>query len=362
VKWSGIQSDLEYATSDVLIILDCCKSGKGTGESSHCSSVTELIAACNYETMANGVGVFSFTHHLNLDLRARALTRQPFTAAELYDDIYNRMQSHMMKGFKDERYPAPVHLFLTRDQHSRNRSIELTPLKHESLSAGALDSTCSTQSQPTIVTLPGSPPPLHPHSNPSEAAGKDIKDPAVLESAEGHDSTTAQQEVRKVLFAVRLEETMPTEDLVVEAFVEWLRSIPALVRDVAVTCKIEAQFLCDSTLVLFTVPISVWVCMEHHPAVMCLGPVKSSNLLSSPKVLEIKKGTTASGKFTPFKCLIRGAAHADEFGVESRPDFTDSAHELSGPLVSKRLPRNTESFEVLKCILDARTIIESSQF
>ena len=51
IQWSGLQSTLEHAESDVLILLDCCAaassiSGSGTG-------VTELIAACGKQSPTN---------------------------------------------------------------------------------------------------------------------------------------------------------------------------------------------------------------------------------------------------------------------------------------------------------------------
>lgn len=48
VQWSGLQNTLEYAESDVLLLLDCCaaaSSVEGAG-----SGVTEVIAACSFET------------------------------------------------------------------------------------------------------------------------------------------------------------------------------------------------------------------------------------------------------------------------------------------------------------------------
>lgn len=67
VLWSGLQNSLEYAESDTLILLDCCAAASsisGTG-----SAVTEVIAACGFETWAPGVGEHSFTRSLIDELK-----------------------------------------------------------------------------------------------------------------------------------------------------------------------------------------------------------------------------------------------------------------------------------------------------
>ena len=101
-------------------------------------------------------------------------------------------------------------------------------------------------------------------------------------------NTPAERDRRTMLFAVRLDETIASRDLVLEAFEEWFRKIPAHVEEV--NCKVEAQFLCDSTLLILSVPISVWASMEDHPALVPLGPVKSSNILSAPLDLMLGAG------------------------------------------------------------------------
>jgi len=292
VTWSGIQSTLEQASSDALIILDCCEAGRGNiGDG---GGVTELIAACNSDGTANGVGPFSFTNHLNTELRLFARAARPFTVAELYDHIYNRMESHMALGVANERYPAPVHLFLTRDQHF-SRSIELAPLASPPLrNRVGIEGTRNINGpgQPNPSKRPASPtycdvpPGKRVYGPVSQSTGaRPINRPAVPPSSLRRiqpDQPRVPTE-RTMLFAVRLDETMTTEKLAVEAFREWFRKIPALVNDVR--CTLEGQFVCDSSLLLLTIPISVWSCLRNHPAVICLGPVKSSNMLSAPTQL-----------------------------------------------------------------------------
>ncbi|KAE9379701.1 hypothetical protein N431DRAFT_553822 [Stipitochalara longipes BDJ] len=67
VKWSGIQTVLEEAPCDVLILLDCCASG--VANTCEGNGVNEVISACAYNAIANGVGPYSFTSALVIELR-----------------------------------------------------------------------------------------------------------------------------------------------------------------------------------------------------------------------------------------------------------------------------------------------------
>lgn len=62
IQWLGIQNMLEQAESEVLILLDCCAGVSSTSEAG--SGVTEVIAACGFETYAPGVSEHSFTGSL----------------------------------------------------------------------------------------------------------------------------------------------------------------------------------------------------------------------------------------------------------------------------------------------------------
>ncbi|PVH81338.1 hypothetical protein DL98DRAFT_397218, partial [Cadophora sp. DSE1049] len=120
VQWSGIQVLLEQAESDVLILLDCCAAG--TANAGGGSGVTELIAACPYNGIANGVGPYSFTNALVTELLE--LSHKPsFSVGELYSEIFLRAQGHVPEHGRDR--PAPMHIQLTR-QSKFPRSIQLS--------------------------------------------------------------------------------------------------------------------------------------------------------------------------------------------------------------------------------------------
>ncbi len=265
------------------------------------------MAACSYEAIANGVGPFSFTHQLNTELRQLASTRGSFTVGELYDHVHDRMQSYKALGVPNERYPSPIYLFLTRDDAFASRSIELSVLPNTS-SNGCPQNTLSRVLNTSDNA--GKKRALSPEG--SDTASKKICNPpgnvrdgycrpqasGVFQNVQSSrtEKTTGgnsgERDRRTMLFAVRLDETMVSRDLVLEAFEEWFRKIPAHVEEVS--CKVEAQFLCDSTLLILSVPISMWASMEDHPALIPLGPVKSSNILSAPLDLMLGAGSQSA--------------------------------------------------------------------
>ncbi|KAF7912340.1 uncharacterized protein EAF01_001361 [Botrytis porri] len=110
VKWGGIQNSLEEAQSDVLLLIDCCSSG--TANTGNGYGTTELIAACGFNNVVNGVGRHSFTYALTTELRL--LSSYPkFTAAVLYNRILCRIQNWMPEG--RELQKAPLHVVLTQN-------------------------------------------------------------------------------------------------------------------------------------------------------------------------------------------------------------------------------------------------------
>jgi hypothetical protein len=348
VTWSGIQKALEQAQSDVLILLDCCSSG--IGDAGEGNGVTELMSACAFDMTANGVGHYSFTKALTIELRLLSKKRS-FPVVELYTHIYCRAQHHMAQGIDNERYPAPIHLLLTRDDHFP-RSIQLSiqephpeqdlslepghssyelnparPVNHKrrlsresaespkkrpcldennsSLEAGLDSSITQYWGAPQDVALQndcaGSEVGLM-SNNESAIFGRYPRDSLQLESAHAP----------RLLFAVRLEENIRAEDLSPEYFTDWLRMIPTIAREV----RVEAGFECNSTLLLVSLPLCLKPYLPHHSAIISLGPVKSSNLLAesylreematikrdshfSPETAENERRAAASGESEP---------------------------------------------------------------
>lgn len=104
IDWRGIQTILEQSPCDVLILLDCCASG--TANSFEGKGVNEVISACAYNETANGVGQFSFTNALAIELRRLSGTPsfsvgQPYTLLKFLGTGYHHF---IVRNMKVRRY------------------------------------------------------------------------------------------------------------------------------------------------------------------------------------------------------------------------------------------------------------------
>lgn len=232
---------LEEAQSDVLLLLDCCNAGIANTDEGR--GVTELISACAYNSKANGVGYYSFTQALVLELKALAL-RSCFSVGDLFSKVYRRSQSRIPDDeFGAERHPAPIHLVLTSDGPYR-RSIQLSPR-----ASPRPDDRDSTHVSGT-ASLPG--PALSSDRNPQEG-----------------------QKVPRLALAIRLRDNIRLRELSIDLFTEWLRSIPIVAEQV----RVEAGFESFSTLLIVSIPLSLSGYLPWNSSVVSLGPITSSNLM-----------------------------------------------------------------------------------
>ena len=257
VKWGAIQSFIEESPHDALILLDCCASG--TANTSEGSGVTEIITACAWNQIANGVGEYSLTNVLAVELQLLSL-RRSFSVGELYRNVFLRTQSRQPTmraedGRHWERHPAPIHLVLTQDT-LRPRSIQLSvqPLPP------------SADVRPIQIEIDG-----------TEPLPPDLVPGSILNT--GLAEETSQLNVRsterfpRLAFAVRLGETFQPSDDIKNLFASWLRDMPAIAEEV----KIEAGFDSFSTLLIVSIPFALSAYIPSHAAVLSLGPILSGN-------------------------------------------------------------------------------------
>ena len=265
VRWSGLQTELEEAASDVLILLDCCAAASSAAGPEN--SITEVIAACGFETTAPGVGNNSFTRSL-IDELEYLSNRPAFSAAELHNKILSRIKSLKPKavdpktGMPIEKRKTPIHITLS---NPLNRpSIQLSPVESSSPYAPQLSRDFSNMSilseAATIVQIKAS------TNGPSADA---------LQPDPRYDDP-------KVMISVALEED---QILDIAQWITWLTSIP----NFAIYAHIEGVYRSDSTLLLLSLPVAVWDLLPENPAISFIGFVRSRNLL---------EGQTATGKGT----------------------------------------------------------------
>jgi hypothetical protein len=213
---------LERAGFDVLLILDCCHAAgvvtKGPG------GTMEVLAGCSRESEAGGPGASSaigspFTHTLIRHLEESATRPHGLLMTEL---------QALLSLDKILENQSPIHVLLT----GHHNPIKLRPLLSE----------------------------------------------AELKEIESSTSQTVKPQL-KALLAISFRGNVLPE---MEEFVQWLNSqYPKEVAEIEVErVSIEGSFAGGSTLILLSMPISVWAHLDGSYGSSLAGFVKSRNFLA----------------------------------------------------------------------------------
>ncbi|KAL8835228.1 MAG: hypothetical protein Q9170_003390 [Blastenia crenularia] len=281
VQWWSIQTNLEEADSDVLILLDCCAAASSAGGSG--KGITELIAACGFETFAPGVGEHSFTRSLIEELRYYGQRLGPISTAFLHNKVLARTKKSWNPRYAsdalEERRKTPIHIHLA--DRSMQRCIELTPISPRPL---------ARDDPRSVFPAPGSTSGFFNigASDPSSSSEDvDMSDP----TSSSHTSLSEvwpdpQYTLPKVLVTVALEQdqVLRADDLL-----DWLKSFPAVANCV----HVESAYKSDSTLLLLSIPVAIWDMLPKNPAISFVAFVKSNNLLDSRELATANAATTA---------------------------------------------------------------------
>ena len=293
LQWFAIQTIFEQAKSDVLLLLDCCTAAGSAPADGHCTSVTETIAACGFETWAPQPGRHSFTNTL-IAVLEEWQDRPGFTAAMLHCEVLNRLRHEKperrgrTKNFECRR--TPVHIFSTNDPKAG--SVQLCSRRFVGLNQDF-----------TGPTEPASMSPDNPSLNEPEGSGDALSDGA---QSYGTASLTAVRDngetvLPHVLISLALEEEQLLD---VEQCRRWLQQFPIL----AVYAKVEAVYRSNSTLLILSVPVVIWDWMPNDCACAFIGYVHSKNMLApnlgqEPYTVRSKRVRLAS-ESEPFQSQI----------------------------------------------------------
>ncbi|KAG9229135.1 hypothetical protein BJ875DRAFT_388004, partial [Amylocarpus encephaloides] len=236
VQWSKIQTSLEQASSDVLVLLDC---PHVTTESSvQGNGVSELIAACPYDENNNGVRQHSLIKELEAELRE--LSNLPsFSIGNLYDNLFCRNQAEDSEEGRTD--PPPFYLPLTQKDPSSPQSLRLSIHEegHQELHPARPTTSSSHYSNGDSI--------------PSFRASSSI----------------GRQQAPRIAFAIRLKDQFRAGDLSSDLLSNWLENIPSSIEGV----RIEAAFHSQSSLLIVSVPICMSIYMKKSDAIMNLGPI-----------------------------------------------------------------------------------------
>ncbi len=300
-----MQQLLEEAESDVLLLYDSCHSSHPAINVAG-QGVTEVIAACGFETKAPAVGPHSFTNALIRELE-ESFAGPPISIAELHGKVISSLKNWKPSLLRDEngnvwtdelgraRYEChkrrtPVHCFLTNE--SPYRSIMLTPLQ-SNLSHTSVSDLDRPQSQSSTAM-----PDEMFHSAHSSQASSSTVPTTLSESSKPVDSL-------QVLLAVRLEEDyfLKHEDeddgKKIREWCNWLKIIPDGVQNIT----IEGLYKSCSALVILRLPITLWDLLPDNAAYSFIGFVNSNNLVmrgaQQLASLSIPVGDLMCEKLTP---------------------------------------------------------------
>lgn len=132
IRWTGIQTQLEDARADVLILMDCAYYPT-SNTAVRRQGMLELIAASAGEDHVGLLGRSAFTRALTDQLRRRAVQpfKEPFSAAELHAKLMSSYPGIVRSMNETEivmRLPAPLSIQLSGTKTLP--SIFLAPLQH----------------------------------------------------------------------------------------------------------------------------------------------------------------------------------------------------------------------------------------
>ena len=277
------------ALCDVLILLDCCYAGSAAR--TDISGTNEILAACGRESTTLGVGAGSFT--AKILRKIRSFKGKPFTVEQLYQRLLNdRKRMDITPQY------APL---------SGRRGLSIVLARMESkLTVDDLQVHSSAE--------PGSN-----ESDPMTSASTSL----VPSSETDTSGLSSPSEGPRVLIALSLEAEANVPDL--EAWKTWLSTnAPEEIRSLEVT--VETAFLSHSTLVLVSLPISVWNHLPDTSAYRFVGFITSENLLA-PKAKQ-------SGERKEISTLKEKAMTKNSSSLFSRGSSTVVSDETSSTVVS----------------------------
>jgi hypothetical protein len=274
----GVQQLLEEAASDVLLLYDSCHSSHpaiNTGG----QGVTEVIAACGFETQAPVVGPHSFTNSLIRELE-EAFIGPPISVAELHVRVIGSLKNWKPALLRDKdgnlwtdengrpkfevhKRRTPVHCFLTNE--TPYRSIMLAPLPSR-LSHAAVSNIGGKTTQNADVTN-------------SASNSQNVSEGASSTGPTSMSESREQDKSLQVLLAVRLDDNFLDDSGAekgnkLRTWCEWLKALPNGAKDVSV----QGVYQSYSTLVLLNLPLLLWSLLPSNSAYSFVGFVQSENL------------------------------------------------------------------------------------
>ncbi|KAK0728724.1 hypothetical protein B0T26DRAFT_849337 [Lasiosphaeria miniovina] len=328
LKWDGVRCLFEDAQSEILLLLDSCAVPDTPMAGSH--GAKQAIAAYTPEQTSADPGPSSFTASLVETLNKLGTSSQPFSVHKLHSELKEQRLREKVQalsrlpngggksGAAPERSPA----FFT-----------LTPAKGHGIILAPLESKATQLQSP-------------PQSAEADAQNswKSSREDRPLNPEDVVGLTFDQQRV--IVCTTFVGDASPDMTF----FNQWLHNKPSTASDITV----EGMFLGPPTMLLISMPQSIWNIVQHDKVCCFLGYIGSHNLthLYQRLVNSASHSSPASKEVQDGRILLeaREAAAAGGSSVNRREN--SSAAQYAPPLAHET-PRRPEPLAVSVVTSDA---------
>ncbi|KAI5458888.1 hypothetical protein BGZ63DRAFT_415600 [Mariannaea sp. PMI_226] len=309
LKWDGVRCLFEDAQSDILLLLDTCSAPDLPTAGSH--GLKQGIAAYTTDRLSDS-SERSFTSNLVEALRKLASGR-PFSAQRLYDEVVSQKQQQHAQALRiangSAPNPAPTSqppIFFTLTP-GKGQSLTLAPLaaRTEAGMANGVDGeTQGTRDREDQLI------------DPESVVDLRFDEPRILVCTTFVGDASSDMSY----------------------FTQWLQNTPPLGAKIAV----EGMFLGPPTMLLISMPHSIWNVVQHDKVCCFLGYISSHNMIHLYQKMVGASGIKPSAKeVEDGRILLEAREHAVGTPTRIRRDV-DTNELIFRPSTSRDGPVTVE--------------------
>lgn len=306
LKWGGVRCLFEDAQPDILLLLDTCAVHDSPVAGSH--GTKQAIAAYSPGQRASEYHTRSFTAYLAESLYNLSSGRS-FTVQRLYEDIMRQRQHDIaakhVNGSGQKVHPperTPTIFTLTP---GKTQSITLSPLRQGTSAVQERRSSADSNGYNSHQDVP-------------------------FGSSPVPDLTF--DEARVLVCTTFVGEASP--DMVF--YNQWLQNTPTL----AAKITMEGMFLGPPTMLLVSMPLSVWNVVQHDKVCCFLGYINSHNMIDLYKSL-VKSTPASPSPPATQKAVEDGRILLEASKVAATSPTSKRRHELITPRKSSSYPKHS---------------------
>lgn len=264
LKWDGVRCLLEDAQSDILLLLDTCADPEPAAAGSH--GMKQAIAACSPEhKIRREPGQRSFTSFLVEALHKLSGGQRPFSVQRLYDE------TRALKQQQRARSPPPPNGAASSASPIMPIFFTLTPGKAQNL---------------MLASMVGRAPVGPANGDASDGQNSRSREDQIIDPESVADIRF--EEARILVCTTFVGDASPD----MSYFHQWLQNKPTLGASIAV----EGMFLGPPTMLLISMPHSIWNVVQHDKVCCFLGYISSHNMIHLYEKLVGPAGIRPSAK------------------------------------------------------------------